>query len=160
MKARWGGMIKRPESPMQEGIDTKPVDETKGRVTGNPLPNLGAQWRLTHGDPPKAIPLKPINPAILEAREYIKNTLEKEEPDQARLSNTIKNDAKRKVKSRKKEGKELNSNEVDLIMIGVYLDSLSLEKYKNKAGVEKVIKDLTTEKENIEKDIDDTKKDG
>ena len=121
-----------PESPKQYD-DELEINETAGKVEGNPLPNLATQWRYLHVDKPKTIPAKPINPAIKSAREEIKKILG------TSTATSINSAAKRQVK---KLSEEADVNEKDQTMILVYLEKLKL--YKEKKGVAEIIKALET----------------
>lgn len=133
--ARHGGLDYYPESPMQYSEDEEPVEIKKtGKVNGNPLFNLASQWRKTHGTPSKSIPPKPVNPAIAEARKFIKENWS------SKMATSINKSAKLQAK---KLGEDADPDEFDKVMIMNYIAKIEL--LDSKDGLPEIIKNLKAE---------------
>jgi hypothetical protein len=137
--ARLGGNDYYPESPPQYPDGPHEIDEKKGRVDGNPLPSLASQWRMDHRDPPEKIPEAPVNPVLKQARKSMKEQLDK-------IATRIHGAAKRVAKALP-ENENGNANEVDRVMIAVYLKEA--RKYEKTDGMPRVIAALEEELERL-----------
>jgi hypothetical protein len=139
-RARLGGDDYYPESPMQYPAEPHEIDEKKGRVDGNPLPSLASQWRMDHRDPPEKIQEAPINPVLKQARESMKEKLN------TKIATGIHAAAKRVAKALP-ENEDGNANEVDRVMIAVYLKKA--REYEETDGMPRVIAALEEELERL-----------
>jgi hypothetical protein len=128
LQHRFGGDDYYPNSPI--GNDDMDIEEEKGKVAGNPLLNLSVQSRLEYEEDPINIPRKPVNPAIVDARDQVKKELGTKE------ATSINNAGKRKVKAL---GEDPDMDEVDRVMIQTYIDKL---KSSDNVVIVEVVKNL------------------